>query len=208
MPVRFLVLQHHIGGALQGAFDGERLIGFIHAVPGVRNGVPYWNSHMLAVAKDYRNSGIGSELKLAQRDQARQRGIRLIEWTFDPLESKNAYMNIEKLGVIIRRYYVNHYGHTTASLQHGLDSDRVVAEWWIDRPRVPIHGDARRISIPADIQALKRKNLESARAVQRRVRGEFMKSFEEDYLVVGFDRTAETGEYLLIQGASRVHQTD
>ncbi len=75
---------------------------------------------------------------MAQRTHALERGIRLIEWTFDPLESKNAYLNIVKLGAIVRRYYPNHYGETTGVLQRGLDSDRVIAEWWIDRPPVRV----------------------------------------------------------------------
>src|SRR5688572_33296366 len=82
LPARFLVVQYHIGGLLLGSFEGDRLIGFLNATPGIRNGMPYWHSHMLAVAKDHWNSGIGSDLKLAQRDYARKHGIRLIEWTF------------------------------------------------------------------------------------------------------------------------------
>lgn len=208
LPSRFLVVQHHIGGLLLGAWEGDRLIGFINATPGIRNGMPYWHSHMLAVVDDRRGAGIGSSLKLAQRDHALQRGIRLIEWTYDPLESKNAYINIVKLGAIIRRYYVNHYGTTTASLQHGLDSDRVIAEWWISDPRKEVEGDIRRVYIPSDIQALKKQSLKSAKDIQVRVREQFLKNLEEDYFVAGFERTDEWSEYLFIPGASRVHQTN
>jgi len=211
LPARFLVVQHHIGGLLLGAFEGDRLIGFLNAIPGIRNGMPYWHSHMLAVARNHWNSGVGSELKLAQRDQARLRGIRLVEWTFDPLESKNAHINIEKLGVIIRRYHVNHYGQTTATLQQGLESDRVIAEWWIDRPRPAINrtsSDIRRVFIPADIQALKSQSLESATDIQRRVREQFLKNIESDYYVAGFERSDEWSAYLFLPGASRVDQTN
>lgn len=208
LPARFLVVQHHIGGLLLGAWEEDRLIGFINATPGIRNGMPYWHSHMLAVHGDHRGSGVGSSLKLAQRDHALQRGIRLIEWTYDPLESKNAYINIVKLGAIIRRYYVNHYGTTTASLQQGLESDRVIAEWWIDEPRVNIEGEIRRVYIPVDIQALKKQSAKSAWDVQLRVREQFVKNIEEDYFVAGFERTDEWSEYLFIRGASRVYQTD
>ncbi len=121
-PVTLFVTQSHIGGLVLGAFDQDRLVAFINATPGIRNGRPYWHSQMMAVSKDYWNSGIGSQLKLAQRNYARRRGLRLIEWTYDPLESKNAYLNITKLGAIVRRYYVNLYGEITSRLQQGLES--------------------------------------------------------------------------------------
>jgi predicted GNAT superfamily acetyltransferase len=163
---------------------------------------------MLAVAEEYRDHGIGSRLKLAQRDHARQLGIRLIEWTFDPLESKNAYFNVVKLGVIVRRYYVNIYGATASQLQRGLESDRTIAEWRIDAPRVRIEGDIRRVFIPADIQALKGRNLTSAQELQLRVREQFLKNFQDDYFVAGFERGDEQSAYLFIHGASRVDQAD
>jgi len=208
LPRRFMVVLSHIGGLVLGAYAGDRLAGFVNSMPGIREGVPYWHSHMLAVAKQYWNSGLGSELKLAQRRAALERGIRLIEWTFDPLESKNAYINIVKLGAIVRRYYPNHYGETTGALQRGLDSDRTIAEWWIDRPRFSAGSDIRRVTIPGDLQALKNQNVESARDIQQRVREQFLKNIEDDYVAVGFERGDEWSQYLFIPGASRVHQTD
>ncbi len=211
LPVRFLVTQNHIGGLLLGAFEDDRLIGFINAMPGIRDGKPYWHSHMLAVASSQRNSGIGSQLKLAQREQALDRGIHLIEWTFDPLESRSAYINLEKLGAVVRRYYVNHYGQTSGTLQRGLETDRVIAEWWIDRPRTVLDRNSkeiRRVFIPADVQALKSQSLESARDVQRRVREQFLKNIEDDYFAAGFSRTDEWSEYLFIPGSARAYQTD
>ena len=86
---------------------------------------------MFAVHKDHRNGGLGRRLKLLQREDALVRGIELIEWTFDPLEIKNAYLNIEKLGAIARRYNINQYGITSSPLQGGLPSDRLIAEWWL-----------------------------------------------------------------------------
>jgi len=208
IPTRMLVTQNRVGGLVLGAFDGGRMVGFLNAMPGIRDGVPYWYSQMLAVAQDYRNRGIGSALKLAQRDHAQQRGIHLIEWTFDPLESKNAYLNVVKLGVIVRRYYVNLYGATASQVQQGLESDRVIAEWWIDKPRVRVEGDIRRIAIPSDIQALKKQNLKSAQDMQVRVREEFLRNFQDDYFVAGFQRSDQWSEYLFVAGASRVHQTN
>src|SRR5262249_3011944 len=208
IPVRMLVTQNRVGGLVLGAFENEQLVGFLNAMPGVRDGMPYWYSQMLAVRNPNRNRGIGSDLKLAQRDHARQRGIHLIEWTFDPLESKNAYLNVVKLGVIVRRYYVNLYGATASQMQQGLESDRVIAEWWIDRPRIRVEGDIRHLSIPHDIQAVKKESLKSAQAIQARVREEFLKNFQDDYFVAGFQRSDEWSEYLFIAGASRVHQTN
>ena len=208
IPVRMFITQNRVGGLVLGAFDNNELVGFVNAMPGVRDGTPYWYSQMLAVRSTHRNRGIGSDLKLAQRDFARKQGIHLIEWTFDPLESKNAYLNIAKLGVIVRRYYVNLYGATASQMQQGLESDRVIAEWWVDKPRPRVEQEIRRVSIPADIQGLKKQNLKSAQDVQLRVREQFLKNLQDDYFVAGFERKNERSEYLFIPGASRVHQTD
>ena len=208
MPARYFVTHSHIGGLVLGAFDAGRLVAFLNAAPALRQGMAYWRSHMLAVSRSYWNSGIGAQLKLAQRDHARQRGIQLIEWTFDPLESKNAHLNIRKLGAIVRRYYVNLYGVTTSALQQGLESDRLIAEWWIDKPRIKLEDDVRRVFIPADIQSLKKQTLKSAQDLQQRVREQFLKNFAEDYFVADFQRKDEWSEYLFIPGASRVYQTD
>ena len=206
LPRRFMVVLSHIGGVVLGGYDGERLAGFLNSIPGIRRGMPYWHSHMLAVAKEYWNSGVGSQLKLAQREAALARGLRLVEWTFDPLESKNAYLNIVKLGAIVRRYYPNNYGETTGALQRGIDSDRVIAEWWIDRQRFATSGETRRVAIPADLQSLKKNDLDSARNIQQRVRQEFLRNIEEDYFVAGFERGDEWSHYLFIKGASGVDQ--
>jgi predicted GNAT superfamily acetyltransferase len=207
IPARAYAVQTHIGGLVLGAFDSDRLIGFVNATPGIREGMSYWHSLTLAVAQDKWKSGIGSALKLAQRDCARQRGISLIQWTFDPLQSKNAYFNVQKLGVILRRYYVNLYGRMTSKLNEGLDTDRVIAEWWIDHPRQPLNEDIRRVYIPADIQALKTQSLKSAQDVQLRVRDQFLQNIQDDYFVAGFERKEEWSEYLFAPGASRVYPT-
>lgn len=191
MPMRFFVVSRHIGGLVLGAFDGSNLVGFLSAIPGIRDGKPYWHSHMLAVATGQRDSGIGTQLKSAQKEHALQRGIRLIEWTFDPLVSRNAYLNIEKLGVIVRRYYPSFYGD---------DSDRLIAEWWLDRPRPALNGELRRVSISADPAI--------ARASRTRVRNEFLASFREDFYVAGFERRGETSDYILLKGASGVELAD
>src|SRR5690348_7227371 len=92
VPLRMFVVSHKIGGQIIGAFDGDTLAGFVFSVPGTRAGHSYLHSHMLAVREPFRNSGLGRRLKLAQRDDALAQGFELLEWTFDPLEIKNAYL--------------------------------------------------------------------------------------------------------------------
>src|ERR1700726_463175 len=136
VPLRMFVVADKVGGQVMGAFDGNVMVGFALSVPGTRTGHVYLHSHMLAVRKDLRNAGLGRRLKLMQREDALARGIELIEWTFDPLEIKNAYLNVEKLGAIARRYNINQYGITSSPLQGGLPSDRLIAELWLKSKRV------------------------------------------------------------------------
>jgi predicted GNAT superfamily acetyltransferase len=137
LPVRLFVVATKVGGQAFGAFDGDRMIGFCLAIPGLKAGGGYYlHSHMLGVLPQYRNTGVGRMLKIEQRNDALSRGIELIEWTFDPLEIKNAFFNMERLGAIARRFLPNQYGTTTSHLHGGLPTDRLVAEWWIGSARV------------------------------------------------------------------------
>jgi len=136
VPRRMFAVANAIGGQVLGAWTAEQLIGYALAIPGLRDGRPYFHSHMLAVTPEYRNRGVGRMLKLAQREDALTRGIELIEWTFDPLEVKNAFFNIEKLGAIVRRYTPDFYGASTSPLHGNLPTDRLHAEWWLRTARV------------------------------------------------------------------------
>ncbi len=136
IPRRVFIVADRIGGQVIGAFDRDVMVGFAMALPGYRAGKPYLHSHMLAVLPEYRNAGLGRRLKLAQRNDALARGIELMEWTFDPLEIKNAHLNIVRLGAIARRYMPDFYGPSTSALQGGLPTDRLVAEWWLRSARV------------------------------------------------------------------------
>jgi predicted GNAT superfamily acetyltransferase len=136
IPRRMFAVANAVGGQVLGAWAADQLIGYALAIPGLRDGRPYFHSHMLAVAPEYRNRGVGKMLKLAQREDALVRGIELIEWTFDPLEIKNAFFNIEKLGAIVRRYTPDFYGASTSPLHGNLPTDRLHAEWWLDTARV------------------------------------------------------------------------
>ena len=197
LPLRLFIVATKIGGNVLGAFDGERMIGFALAIPGVKpGGASYWHSHMMGVTEAYRNKGVGRMLKMRQKQDALARGIRLIEWTFDPLELKNAHFNIERLGAIIRRYVLNQYGTTTSHLHGGLPTDRCVAEWHLDRdiPRLDI---AARIPVPHEIAELRRTDPHRARDIQAGVSRQFLEHFARGLAVLRFERTASHGTYLL-----------
>ena len=223
IPMRFLAVVAKVGGHVFGAYDGPRMIGFCFAIPGIKpDGRPYLHSHMLGVLPAYRNAQVGRRLKLRQRDDALARGIALIEWTFDPLELKNAFLNIEKLGAIVRVYKENLYGTTTSPLHGGLPTDRCTAEWWIDSPRVhailgatvgqalpPANREldqelaggstcsTLRISYPADIAVIRQHDSARARQIQKTNARLFLDAFARSLAVTGFARTATVGAYLL-----------
>ncbi|HWQ56711.1 MAG TPA: GNAT family N-acetyltransferase [Bryobacteraceae bacterium] len=206
LPVRLFVVASKIGGQVFGAYDGEEMIAFCIAIPGLKpGGRTYLHSHMLGVLPQYHNRGVGRQLKLAQRDEALSRGIELMEWTFDPLELKNAYFNMERLGAVVRRYVENQYGTTTSPLHGGLPTDRCVAEWWMgtERVRTVVEGSGAprtveaRIEFPADIQEIRRRDHKRAREIQQSAGEQFRKYFGRGLAVVGFERTPATGTYLL-----------
>jgi predicted GNAT superfamily acetyltransferase len=212
VPRKEFLLMQKIGGQVIGAFDtGEggapRLIGFAMAMAGVKSVSgdkprAYLHSHMLAVRPEYRNSGVGAGLKREQRREALARGLTLMEWTFDPLEIKNAYLNLCKLGATVRRYQENFYGNSSSLLQGGLPTDRLVAEWQMDAPRVEAalagKPSARfaveeRIHVPAAIYEWKatENGRERARALQLNNRQQFQQAFARGLAVLGFARDAE-----------------
>ena len=209
IPLRMFVVAEKVGGQVMGAFAGSDMVGFALSVPGTRDGHIYLHSHMLAVRKDQRNGGLGRRLKLLQREEALSRGIELIEWTFDPLEIKNAYLNIEKLGAITRRYNINQYGITSSPLQGGLPSDRLIAEWWLKSKRVetllstgknPPSKIEMKIEVPAQIYDWKAapETRGQAQQLQERNRGQFLRAFTEGLTVLGYERdAASNGKFLL-----------
>jgi predicted GNAT superfamily acetyltransferase len=206
VPLRMFVVASKIGGQVFGAFDGAEMVGFVMAVPGYRHGKSYLHSHMAAVLPAYQNRGVGRQLKLKQRQEALGRGIELVEWTFDPLELKNARFNIERLGAIARRYVRNQYGRTSSPLHGGLPTDRLVAEWWLGSPRVetvvnggqpPRAASTERIRIPADISELKKSDPKAAGRAQSEAGALFEEWFGKGYAVTGFELDEEAGTYLL-----------
>jgi len=217
IPKRMFLLAQKIGGQVFGAVDEQtgEIVAFAMGLSGYRDRTPYLHSHMLAVLPEYRNYGIGRRLKLAQRDDAIERGIELMEWTFDPLEIKNAHLNVARLGAICRRYAHNFYGASSSPLQGGLPTDRLYAEWWLRSERVErmLVGNqtlaaqtlsaaavAERVFVPHQIPAWKADPERRADAlrVQTGNRDALEAAFARGLAVVGYERTPEgDGAFLL-----------
>ncbi len=220
-PRKTFLLAQKIGGQVIGAFNTglpganpqggpESLVGFAFSLPGVKASKenplqapqPYLHSHMLAVRSEWRNQGVGAQLKREQRLEALSRGIRRMEWTFDPLEIKNSFLNIHKLGVTVREYRVNFYGVSSSRLQGGLPTDRLLAEWELDSPRVEAILEGRtvdrcsiteHIHLPASIYQWKASEAdrERALAVQLENRGKFQEAFSQGLAVLDFSLDKE-----------------
>jgi predicted GNAT superfamily acetyltransferase len=207
VPPRLMKVATEIGGRVLGAYDGARIIGFSLAIPGVKpSRETYWHSHMTGVLPGFQNRGIGRLLKLKQREEAQKAGIELIEWTFDPLEIRNAHFNVERLGVVVRRFIGNLYGITSSRLHGGLPTDRLVAEWHVNSPRVRAIVDggeavAKRceavIEVPLQIDEWRRGDVERARQAQDQIRAGFQQLFEAGLGVVGYQRTDRGGAFQL-----------
>ncbi len=224
VPNGIFIVAHHTGGQVFAAYDGSKMIGFTLAVVGVRkfgphsgqviaqgNYTPFLHSHMTAVLDSYRNHGVGRRLKLFQREDALKRGIPLVEWTFDPLEIKNAYFNIARLGVIVRRYIPNCYGITASPLHSGMPTDRFVPEWWLDSERVKCIVDGRplphgkiadRISLPRNLFEIKANDPDGAIRIQSDFRASCERAFAAGLVVAGIDLGDATVDYLLQPQAS------
>jgi predicted GNAT superfamily acetyltransferase len=213
IPRKTFLLSQKIGGQVIGAFDSDSaesqrgfLVGFAMSLPGIKTegsyAQPYLHSHMLAVREGYRNRGLGAQLKWFQRDEALSRGIRRMEWTFDPLEIKNAFLNIHRLGAVARAYRPDFYGVSSSRLQGGLPTDRLVAEWDLDSPRVKAILEGRpadgyvveeQIPVPAAIYQWKASETDRERAIaiQLENRRKFQQAFSRGLTVVGFALDAE-----------------
>lgn len=203
VPSQMYAVADKVQGQVLGAFAGDKLAGFVLAYPGIRQGELYLHSHMAAVLPEFQDLGIGRRLKLAQRDEALSRGISLIEWTFDPLQAKNAYFNICRLGVIVRRYLPDVYGSTSSPLHAGLPTDRLVAEWHLASARVrgvlsnvapSQYGPRERIRIE-----ISGPSVSLARA-QTKLRLGFQELFGKGYSVTWFEKDESACSYVLEPG--------
>jgi predicted GNAT superfamily acetyltransferase len=213
LPLRLFVVASKIGGQVLGAFDHRKMVAFCLCIPGLKpGGKSYLHSHMLGVLPAYRNTGLGRQMKLKQREYALATGVDLIEWTFDPLEIKNAFFNIERLGAIVRRYVHNQYGTTSSHLHGGLPTDRLIAEWWIDSERAEAISSgqpferpapAATISVPEEVAELRRRAPERARELQTSIGEQFDHHFRAGLAVVGFEKKNDAGTYLFGQWESK-----
>jgi predicted GNAT superfamily acetyltransferase len=211
VPVPLFVVAIRTGGQVLGAFDGDRMIGFTLAVAGWRDHKPMLHSHMTAVLEGYRNHGVGGHLKILQREDALARGIRLIEWTFDPLQVKNGYFNLVRLGAVVRKILPNLYGITSSPLHGGLPTDRFVAEWHLTAPRVrraiatgsstefvrKTRKPVERVHIPALMDEWKRSDRDKALDAQAEIRGQFEHLFARGWVATALERTDDGANYIL-----------
>ena len=197
VPQHIFVVAAKTGGQVLGAYEGDRLVGYLLALVGLHEGRAHLHSHMTGVHPDYQNHGIGKCLKLAQRAEAMARGIELVEWTFDPLKLRNAYFNIVRLGAIIRTYLPNLYGQTSSHLDRGMPTDRLLAEWWLTSSRVQdiLAGqpytpatNSERVYVPAKEQTIE---------LQANLRQQFQALFAQGYAVTGLEMKSAGMEYCL-----------
>ena len=208
MPIRLYMISKACNAPTIGAFESSgRLVGFVHTMIALMDGRVVYHSHLAAVLEDLRHRDIGFRMKLAQRQHAIEAGVPLIIWTFDPLQSRNAHLNINKLGAIIRRYEVNYYSEGLSSVfDASVPSDRVFAEWWVssphvgsvlagNRPSVPDHGKS--VLVPEDINKMRSQSIDEHLKWRIRVREDFREALASGLIVRAFERSDGTSRYLL-----------
>jgi predicted GNAT superfamily acetyltransferase len=213
-PVRHFVVTTRAGGFTLGAFVENKLVGFVLSVPAFLGNDKFFYSHMTAVEPAFQSYGIGARLKWAQREKALEKGVGFIKWTFQPVQARNAFFNLEKLGAVVREYQPNFYGtdYSTAHEQdgkHGLDSDRLFAEWRLESEKVAAlskgeifaeKGEIKKtIEIPNDWNALVKANPREAILEQARIKNEFKSAFAESLIGRSFERSETHPKFLLFE---------
>jgi predicted GNAT superfamily acetyltransferase len=212
-PVTGFLVAAETGGQVIGAYEGTRLVGYTLGVVGYRDKVVYIHSHHTGVHHDYRDRGVGRKLKLFQREEALSRDIRFVQWTFDPLELRNAHFNLNRLGAISRVYKPNLYGITSSPLHRGLATDRLLVEWDLDSKRAVAainnlvsqpsavesgYSQGAQIELPQELEQWKQKDLAAVKKIQDRIRTEFMNCFNRGYAAVGTRKTSTGTAYVLV----------
>lgn len=229
-PLTQLVAVKQTGGQLIGARDGQTLVGFVYGFVGIEHGRTTHHSHMLAVRPAYRSFDVGYKLKLAQRERVLAQGITRITWTFDPLQSLNAYFNFCKLGVVSDAYKIDFYGPETSSVLHRIGTDRLWVTWHLDSGRVRneipsqapvlvamdsegqprelagnagLHGRHAFIEIPSDIDSLQRQNAGLAVRWRDVTRRAFTEALAAGFLVEDFFRQSRGDQSVGVYVLSR-----
>src|ERR1044071_6257860 len=199
MPIRLYMISKACKAPTVGAFDQTgRLVGFVHTMLALVDHHVIYHSHLAAVLEGLRHKDIGYRMKLKQREFALAAGIPLIIWTFDPLQSRNAHLNINKLGAIIRRYELDYYGRgLSAVFGSDVPSDRVYAEWWVGSPHVAatlgggrpsISGAAPFVTIPEDISRIPAQAIDEHLRWRLQVREEFLQELSLGRIARAFVR--------------------
>jgi predicted GNAT superfamily acetyltransferase len=214
---KMFVIAQHAGMPAIGAFDASgELVGYVFTLLSRFHGTLAYYSHQLAVAAAWRDRGVGRRLKLAQRDRALRDGVELVVWTFDPLQSRNAHFNLDKLGAVVRRYIVNFYGEQNRTVfDAGIGSDRVFAEWWVRSPKVEaaLRGEAYRpgvvtagLEIPSDVNAVKARDERAALLWRLHTRERFQSRLSRGLVAVSleYDRSIDRSRYVFVD-AREVH---
>jgi len=210
-PRRHLIVSRAAGGWTLAAFNKGTIVGFVHHLAAVRGDEIFGYSHMMAVAADFQNHGVGARLKWAQRARALAEGRDFIKWTFEPMRGRNAHFNLNRLGVVIRDYAVNFYGtdYVTNPVEknagaNGMDSDRLFASWDLRSPRVEAFAARQNyalpkadatVEIPPDFAILLKSNPATAKREQLRVREEFLALLGAGMVCRAFDRNATRPGY-------------
>lgn len=211
-PVRHFVVTKNAGGFSLGAYDGDRLAGYVLSVPAFLRGEKAFYSHMTGVRHEYQSTGVGRRLKWAQRERALVLGVKLIKWTFEPVKARNGYFNLEKLGAIVTEYERNFYG-TDYAVDNatgkgiGLQSDRLFAEWHLESDKVRALAAGEKwtetrtpgsvIAVRNDWSELVEHDPASALELQLRVRADFEDALSRGLHAAAFRRDDVHPAYLL-----------
>src|SRR5438270_1883804 len=207
-PRRHLIVSRMAGGWTLGAFIEGKLMGFVHHMAAAHGDRIFGYSHMMAVAAEYQNRGVGAQLKWAQRARALAEGRDFIKWTFEPMRARNAHFNLNRLGATVSEYAVNFYGTdygNPAEKRIGMDSDRLFAGWELPSPRVEALSEGRQyqlgkpdeaIEIPGDFSTLLKSDVQLAKREVLRVREEFLKALSAGLVCGSFERHPEKPRYL------------
>jgi predicted GNAT superfamily acetyltransferase len=210
-PVRHFVVTKNAGGFTLGAFTEDKLIGFVLSVPAFLGNQKFFYSHMAAVRAEFQSFGIGTKLKWAQREESLKREVEFIKWTFQPVQARNAYFNLEKLGAVVREYHPNFYGmdYSTAHKENGnlgIESDRLFAEWHLQSEKVvrlskgktfAETGEVKKtIEIPNDWNELVKTNPREAVIEQARIKNEFQTAFAGNLIGRRFEKSETDPKFL------------